>query len=71
MDNCRLCRKPLDAGPNEGHRHNVCIDDENRRLKDGKCTFCGDEPIARHNEMLCEYCGENDSVEPQGYPGPQ
>ena len=71
MPTCSLCLKPTDAGPNNGYRHNACIDEQDRRLKSGTCCFCGEEPIDRHNEALCENCNEDDSIEPQNYPSSQ
>ena len=71
MSRCKLCKKDLDFGPNFGSRHQVCDDEEKRRVSVGKCTFCGEEEIAKGNEMLCEHCNESASAKPKNYPGPQ
>ena len=67
-DNCRLCKKSLDLGENDGIWHGVCNDEWSRRDNDSICTRCGQNP-SDDTVGVCPKCYAPDT-EYLGYPGP-
>ena len=67
---CYLCKKPIEAGSNNTSNHDVCSDQWDERLKNGMCTVCGKNKIIT-DEFYCDKGCGNESVQPQGYNGPQ
>ena len=69
MSNCRLCKKPLDAGQNNGSRHNICDNESMRRVSMGLCAWCGKNPMGKYSFAQCEPCISS-NADYENYPGP-
>ena len=69
MTDCSLCKKPLNAGQNNGSRHNICDNEAKSRVSRGICAWCGKNPKGKYNIAKCASCIEFDA-EMHNYPGP-
>ena len=68
MTDCYYCNKDLEAGPNDGSRHDICEAEWLRRKTNGICTRCGAKPGATDNSHWVGDCDV--SVPYKDYPGP-
>ena len=67
MENCNLCHKSLDLGPDDRYGwHIVCATEYNRRKNNNICCVCGKNHIDK--AYWCNACGKNGKAE--GYHGP-
>ena len=69
---CPLCNRPLEAGSNNNYNHDICLADEDSRIKNGKCHACGKNPIDYNGR--CTSCLKdevNGVLKLQDYLGPR
>lgn len=69
MTDCEYCKKPLDAGDNNGEYHDVCSVEYDRRHMKNICVRCGANGIFPEYKYYCITCAYDGSFE--DYPGPQ
>lgn len=53
--NCDCCYEPLDLVENNGSMHMVCLEEYNRREKEGLCVRCGKDSVIE-NTKWCKAC---------------
>ena len=68
MPECEYCKRPLDAGTNDGKKHHTyCFNMRVQREVNGKCIGCGIDMLNVNYDVICDKCIQNEGW--KNYPG--
>ena len=59
MEDCNLCKKAVQPGTRYEDSHEECDEEWQRRIREGICTICGDNPAgnSKIDDNWCGKCG--------------
>ena len=66
MAECWICYKPLEAGANNGDRHDKCEQTVQERNANDMCTICGVKKVTNARKVWCKTCWWDDPWEGYG-----